>query len=152
MDDGNVNEQMLKELRTLNRIMRRGYIVSIVFMAAVILYIIVFPYYLGKMKPPQKQKEVSWTWEKVMDLTDKGDYDEAEKNGLKLLQRTPTDYYPHGCLALLYLRKGDLTQAVKYAEISYRLFPSKYNEETLQALKKRLELEGANKTKPEGGQ
>ncbi len=147
MDDSNVNEQMLKELLTLNRIMRQGYIVSIVFMAAVILYIIVFPYYLGKMKPPQKQKEVSWSWEKVMDLADKGDYDEAEKKGLNLLQKTPTDYYSHACLASLYLRKGDLTQALKYAEISYRLFPNKSNEETLQAIKKRVESEKVKITK-----
>jgi tetratricopeptide (TPR) repeat protein len=150
--ENNANEQTLNELRKLNRIMRQGYIISIVFMAAVILCIIVLPYYVGKMKPPQKEKEASLTWEKVIDLTDKGSYDEAEKIALNLLQKTPTDYYPHTCLAALYLRKGDLTQAMKYAEISYRLFPNKSNEETLQALKKRLELEGANKTKPEGGQ
>jgi tetratricopeptide (TPR) repeat protein len=148
MDESNANEQMLNELRKINRITRQGYIVSIVFVAAVILYMIVLPYYLGKIKPPQTQKEASWTWEKVIDLTDKGSYDEAEKIALNLLQKTPTDYYPHTCLAALYLRKGDLTQAMKYAEISYRLFPNKSNEETLQALKKRLESEKSNIIKP----
>jgi len=138
VDDEDSNKQILDELKKQTRLYQkwsqRGIIVLIIFCIVLLSFS-----YFRSQKTQKSQKEPRLSWDQVIELTDKGSYDEAEKIALNLAQKTPTDYYPQACLARLYLRKGDLTKAIKHAEVAYRLFPDKYNSETLQALKKRLE-------------
>jgi len=109
-----------------------------------------FKYYYSKNVAQKPVQEISLTWNQVEDLFDKGKYEEAEKKALILVNNNTEDYYSHACIARIYLRKGDLTNALKHAEIAYNLFPNKDNEETLEALKKLVESKSSTPppTKP----
>jgi tetratricopeptide (TPR) repeat protein len=138
MDDSSINGQILNELRQQTRLYRKSYIPILVILVAFLAFSTIFRHYTNRHTPQESHKESALTWNQVEDLCDKGDYEEAEKKGLIIVQKNIEDYYSHACIARIYLRKGDLPNAAKHAEIAYRLFPNKENEETLQALKKLL--------------
>lgn len=149
MDAYLLNEKIFGELRKTNLLLLLGLLIFLVLVAE-ISYFIVLPNYLGKMRANRSaaQQAASFSWIRVNDLIDHGSYGEAEKIGLGLLKKTPEDFYANRVLAKLYLRKGDVAQALKYAETAYRLFPNKKNEETLQALKTRLASQPPKESTP----
>jgi len=139
MDENNINEQILGELRLQTRLYRKRYIPIFVILIAFLLFSSIFKYYISRPSPNYLQETSSLTWNQVEDLCDKGYYDAAEKKALIIVNNNEGDYHSHACIARIYLRKGDLAHALKHAEIAYRLFPNKDNEETLQALNKLVE-------------
>ncbi len=136
MDDNRINEQILHELRLQTRIHRKSFIPILAVLLVFVAFSAIYKHYTGKNNAPKN--DVSLTWNQIDELCDKGNYAEAEKQALIIVNRNAEDYYSHACLARIYLRKGDLPQALKHAEIAYRLFPNKDNEETLEALNKLL--------------
>jgi tetratricopeptide (TPR) repeat protein len=145
MDEGDINQKILGELGKIKRILR---IISIVFILIAILYIIVVPITIIQLKRQDTYGGRSLSWNRVQYLIDKGSFDKAEQMVLIFLKNNPKDYYPHAMISKVYLRTGNFNQALKHAEIACRLFPDKYNEETLNTLKKRLENEKAKATRP----
>lgn len=137
-DNNNINEQILKELRLHTHLYRKRYIPIFVIFIAFLAFSGIFKYYSTRSITHKPNQVESLTWNYVEDLCDQGDYKEAEKQALIIVKRNAGDYYSHACIARIYLRKGDLPQALKHAEIAYRLFPNKDNEETLGALNKLL--------------
>jgi len=150
MGDEEISGQFLDELKLQTRLYRSSVKFSVAILLLFFVGLFAFSYFINQ-KSHGWQQEPRLSWNKVEDLLDKGDYDEAEKIALALLEKSKEDYYPHACLARLYLRKGDLPKAVNHAEIAYRLFPDKYNDETLLALKKRVASENAQKAKTASG-
>ena len=145
MDDDNINEQILKKLRLHTHLYRKRYIPIFLILIAFLAFSGIFKYYSSRNITHKPIQVASSTWNYVEDLCDKGDYGEAEKQALIIVERNTGDYYSHACIARIYLRKGDLSQALKHATIAYRLFPNKDNEETLEALNKLL-ASGPQKT------
>lgn len=145
MEDNNVNQAILKELKNHTRYLRQGTVMSIIAVVALIAFISISAYRVltitkGHEKKSEKKVDIL-SWDQVGSLTEQGNYDEALRIAHSLLQKTASDWYSNSYVASVYLAKGDLANAEKYYATAYRLFPSEDNEKMLTAVRKRINSE-----------
>jgi tetratricopeptide (TPR) repeat protein len=69
------------------------------------------------------------------------DYDKATEIAQRLTDKNPTYYYGYYYLGYIVLERNHLKEAEGYFARAYELFPTSDNEQRLQAVRKRLEIE-----------
>ena len=91
---------------------------------------------------PSRQAQTE-TWRSASTALDNGDYDKATEVAQRLTDKNPTYYYGYYYLGYIALERNHLKEAEGYFARAYELFPTSDNEQKLQAVRKRLEIEHA---------
>ncbi len=87
------------------------------------------------------------SWQEVRNLRDRQDIDKAKEMVQRLIKNHPSYYWGYLELGYLYLELGNEKEAEENFARAYNLFPTKENEEKLDAVRKVIEKkkEAANK-------
>ena len=91
--------------------------------------------------PARSRQSQTETWRSASTAMDNMDYDKATEIAQRLTDKNPTYYYGYSYLGYIALERNHLKEAEGYFARAYELFPTKDNEERLQAVRKRLEVE-----------
>jgi len=124
MEQDHLNEQILAELQSLRRLIKRGLI------AFLILFPILFVAVIRVPRPEGEYVRVNAAMRAL-------DYDRAESLAQKLVDDHPQDYSLLNYLGNVYLRAGDLTKAEEVYSRSYAMYPSEETRKILDAIRKR---------------
>jgi tetratricopeptide (TPR) repeat protein len=89
----------------------------------------------------QSRQSQNETWTSASAALDNMDYDKAAQIAQRLTDRNPTYYYGYSYLGYIALERNHLKEAEGYFARAYELFPISENEQRLQAVRKRLEIE-----------
>jgi hypothetical protein len=134
MEDKELMQEILKELQRSRRFAQRSTVAALVVLVAVTAYFGSIT--AGKSGGP---------WSPVLAELHRGDYDSALMLGKRLAAKSPSYYYGHEYLGMVYLAKGDLVHAEKEYAWSYELFPSQEDAHILKEIRSRLAM-----SKPSG--
>lgn len=141
MED-DMNQQILKELKKLNRI---SIWTSIIFALILIIFISVSLIYRVKVNKKTNYDIPIWT--QINDARNRADNEEEIRLVKTLIDKNPNDYYLNVYLGSAYMFKRDLQNAEKHYARGYELFPLKEYEEYLKAVRKLIEQQ-KNELKP----
>jgi cytochrome c-type biogenesis protein CcmH/NrfG len=135
-----INQKILNELREQTKYYKRSILYTLIivsfFLALIILTIYLTPYIQKQFKDKSEQAVPSWT--EVNRAYDAGHLDTALDMAKQLSAKNPHDWYGYSYLGNLYNSIGDIKNAEKNLAKAYSLFPTKENQERLEAIKKVL--------------
>jgi tetratricopeptide (TPR) repeat protein len=132
-----INQKILDELRKQTQYFKRSVVYTLIIVLLFIgLSIFLTPYIQKQFKDKSEQTAPSWT--EVSRAYDAGDLDAALNIAKQLSAKSPHDWYGYSYLGNLYNSMGDIKNAEKNFAKAYSLFPTKENEERLEAIKKVL--------------
>ncbi|SRR6266540_119810 len=124
MEQDHLNQQILAELQSLRRLIKRG----------LIAFLVLFPIlFVAVIRVPHPEGEYANVNAAMRAL----DYDRAESLAQKLVDDHPQDYSLLNYLGNVYLRAGDLTKAEEVYSRSYAMYPSEETRKILDAIRKR---------------
>ena len=136
--DNEINQQILKEVRSLRKAFQWGTAVSLV------VLLLVFGWAVWLIHS-RRASEAS-PWAEVTAAMRRYDYPKALQVAQQLAAAHPDDYYSHYYLGWIYLEMDDLARAEPEYARAYELWPSEDLQKKLAAVRKRRESE-ATKTK-----
>ena len=127
---GDVNQELVNELRKLRSGVTRVFWLMIVF---VVLAVISFPF-SSRYRPAS---QVS-SWDSVQTDVRRQDYKKALAEAEVLVSREPNNYHGEAYVGLINLLMGNVKEAEAHYSKAYQLFPTEQNEKELAAVRKRL--------------
>jgi tetratricopeptide (TPR) repeat protein len=147
----NDNEAILAELRKVSSwadMQRRMTKWSLVSVAAFIPLILLFSL-LMERKVKRNLEDIrapadTLTWYDVDRQIREADFTRAIETGESLIKKTPLYPDGHRRLAAAYLAAGQIGKAKQHYNEAFRLFPSKENESSLEAIDRRVKEQDSN--------
>lgn len=108
---------------------------------------IVYASYQAYFSPSARWQRESHmeTWASVHSAVDRHDYDKAFEMAQRLTNKESDYYYGYAYLAHIEMRRNRLKEAERYFQRAYELFPSTEQQQSLEAVRKRLAVEGSKK-------
>lgn len=140
--NGDVNEQILVELRKLRKINQSMAIVSTVALLTVVAFYFWFRFHAYPSLAPSTRNQAD-SWEAVRSAMDRFDYDRASGIAQRIVQKYPNDYYAYEYLGNIALVNGRVKDAENNYAHAVELLPNEQNEKMLAAIRKRLERESS---------
>ena len=139
-----IGQEILSELRKLNRMNRIAIAVTILMLVILGVYFVAIrPTLLRQRSAKSMQVTETRSWDDVRDALNKFDYSKAEKLIKEFIARQPTDSYGYAYLGNIYLTIGDVTNAEAQYAKACELLPDEQNERMLAAIRKRLARQGS---------
>ncbi|PYK60097.1 MAG: hypothetical protein DME43_06555 [Verrucomicrobia bacterium] len=131
---------ILDELKKLRSKVETNTALVVLLLAGLAFFVFIV---LKSSAPARSHQSQTETWRSASAAMDDMDYDKATEIAQRLTAKNPTYYYGYSYLGYIALERNHLKEAEGYFARAYELFPSSENEQRLQAVRKRLEIEHA---------
>jgi cytochrome c-type biogenesis protein CcmH/NrfG len=116
---------------------------TLVFVVLFMPTMIAFFFFMNQLaeKAVRETSEPKVSWGEMYEAASQGRMAKALQIGHTMIGKVPGDPEGHCDLAFVYLKAGNLDQALRHFEEAYRLFPSERNLENLRAMRQRIKAE-----------
>lgn len=132
----NENSAIVEQMKTQMKFVKARSRLGVFFMIALILFLGHSAWVSHRY---DAEHEVSC--DKIQDYLDQGKAEKALQIAQQIIKTSPNYYYAQSCLADAYLANGDVTNALKHAELAFKFYPSERMEQELKIIQKRIEIE-----------
>jgi tetratricopeptide (TPR) repeat protein len=148
--NGDTNQEILNELRSLRRHSQVAAFVTIFVLAVAIAYLTWLrleqqrarqAYYQSRTATPSQipaQNTQETVWPTIEAALDRGEYQKALSIAQSFVTRQPGYHYAHASLGAVYVAMNDFTNAEAAYLRAVQLYPIEEHEKALTAIRKRL--------------